>query len=119
MRRRENEKRLKGKRMQVSEEMKIDVIQIRLLSDGRPLKAFVDVQIDDWIIHDFRVIKQDGQRAFVSPPQVSWKDPETGEIRYKGILTIPPEQKQRIDVEILSAFQREMEKRIRESNKIK
>jgi len=90
--------------------MEIKIIQIRLLNDGRSLKAFVDVQIGDWIIHDFRVIKQDSQRAFVSPPQVSWKDPETGQIKFKGILTIPSEQKQRIDVEILSAFQKEMEK---------
>jgi DNA-binding cell septation regulator SpoVG len=89
----------------------VKVIEIRPLNDGRPLKAFASIKIGDWIIHDFRVIKQNGQKAFVSPPQVSWKDPESGEIRYKGILTIPPEQKQRIDVEILSAFQKEMEKR--------
>jgi DNA-binding cell septation regulator SpoVG len=90
--------------------MEIKVIEIRPLSDGRSLRAFVDVQVGDWIIHDFRIIRQNGQKAFVSPPQVSWKDPTTGEIKYKGILTIPPEQKQRIEVEILSAFQREMEK---------
>jgi DNA-binding cell septation regulator SpoVG len=91
--------------------MNIEVIDIRLLPGDKPLKAFCDVRVNDWIIHDFRVIKQNSQRASVSPPQVSWKDPESGEIRYKGILTIPPEQKQRIDVEILFAFQREMEKR--------
>jgi hypothetical protein len=89
----------------------IKVIGIRPLNDGRPLKAFADVQLGDWIIHDFRVIKQDGQKVFVSPPQVSWKDTTTGKIRYKGILTIPPEQKQRIDTEILHAFQKEVEKR--------
>jgi len=99
--------------------VEIKVLDIRLMTPGRSLKAFADVQVGDWIIHDFRVIKQNGQKAFVSPPQVSWKDPETGEIRYKGILTIPSEQKQRIDVQILSVFQREMEKRISESNKIK
>lgn len=98
--------------------MNIRVVEIRRPSDGRPLKAFVDIQVGDWIFHDFRVIKQDGQKAFVSPPQVSWKDSQTGKIRYKGILTIPPEQKQRIEVEILSAFQKEMEKRISESGKI-
>ena len=90
--------------------MEIKVIEIRLLNDGRPLKGFASVKIGDWIIHDFRIIRQNGQRAFVSSPQVSWKDSMTGEIKYKGILTIPPEQKQRIDVEILCAFQREMEK---------
>lgn len=54
--------------------MKIRVIEIRPLANGRPLRAFADFQVEDWIIHDFRVINQTGQRAFVSPPQVSWKD---------------------------------------------
>jgi len=90
--------------------LSIRVIQIRPLQDGRTLKAFVDIEVGGWVIHDFRIIKQDGQKAFVSSPQVSWKDPTTGEIKYRGILTIPPEQKQRIDTEILHAFQKEMEK---------
>ena len=97
--------------------LNIKLIQIRPLNDGRPLKAFADVKIGDWVIHDFRIIKQDGQRAFVSPPQVSWKDPETGEIKFKGVFTIPPEQKQRIDTEILHAYQREMEKTDAEKTK--
>jgi DNA-binding cell septation regulator SpoVG len=91
--------------------MNIKVIELRLLSGSKPLKAFVDVRIDDWIVHDFRIVKQNGQKTSVLPPQVSWKDPESGEIRYKGILTIPSEQKQRIDTEVLFAFQKEMEKR--------
>lgn len=89
--------------------MKIEVLKVRLLPPGRSLRAFCDVKVDEWIIYDFRIIKQDGQRAFVSSPQVSWKDPETGEIKYKSILTIPAEQKQRIDIAVLTAFQREVE----------
>lgn len=91
--------------------MEIKVLDIRLMTLGRSLKAFADVQVGDWIIHDFRVIKQNGQRASVLPPQVSWKDPQTGQIKYKGILTIPSEQKQKIDIVILNAYQKEMEKR--------
>ncbi len=91
--------------------MSIEIFEIRILPGNRPLRAFVDLKINGWVYHDFRVVKQNSQRAFVSPPQVSWKDPETGEIKYKGILTIPPEQKQIIDVKVLSAYQEEMEKR--------
>lgn len=87
------------------------VVELRLLAGERSLKAFADIQVDDWIIHDFRIIKQKNQRAFVNSPQVSWRDPATGEIKYKGILTIPPEQKQAIDIQILAAYQRELEKR--------
>ena len=90
--------------------MKIEVLEIRLLNDGRPLRGFCDVQINDWIIRDFRIIKESGKRVFVSPPQVSWRDPQTGQIKYRGILTIPPEQKQRIDTQILHAYLEEMEK---------
>ena len=88
----------------------VTIIEIRLLIDGRSLKAFADVQVGDWIIHDFRVIKQNGQRLSVIPPQASWKDPETGQIKFKGILTIPPEQKQQISIKVLHAYQEEMEK---------
>lgn len=91
--------------------MKIEIHEIRLLNGDRPLKAFADIQVGDWVINDFRIVQQNNQRAFVSPPQVSWKDPKSGQIKYKGVLTIPAEQKQRIDTEILYAYQREMEKR--------
>ncbi len=88
----------------------IRVIQIRHLSNGRPLKGFADIQLNDWIVRDFRIVGHNGQRLSVLPPQTSWKDPKTGEIRFKGVLTIPPKQKQMIDTMILHAYQVEMEK---------
>ncbi len=91
--------------------MKIEVLEIRLLNDGRPLRAFCDVRVNTWIVHDFRIVKQNDQRVSVSPPQVSWKDPQTGQIKYRGILTIPSEEKQEIETEILHAYQVEMEKK--------
>jgi DNA-binding cell septation regulator SpoVG len=84
----------------------ITVIAIRRLSGDKPLKAFVDVKVGAWSICDFRIVKQAGQRAWVSPPQASWKT-DTGEVRYRSILTIPSELKQRIDVAVLSAWEQE------------
>lgn len=95
--------------------MTIQIIEIRFLSGNRSLKAFVDVKVNDWVIHDFRITQQNGQKLSVLPPQVSWKDPQTGTIRFKGILTIPPEQKQLIEIAILAAFQREKEKQYEQS----
>ena len=43
-----------------------------------------------------------------TPDLAMSKDPQTESIRSKGVLTIPPEQKQRIDVEVLAVYQREM-----------
>ena len=90
--------------------MEIEVIEIRALNDGRPLKAFADVQIGSWIVRDFRIVGQNCHKLSVLPPQTSWRDPKTGEIRFKGVITIPPEQKQMIETMILHAYQVEMEK---------
>jgi len=42
----------------------------------------------------------------VSVPQMSWKDAE-GKKKYKALLSIPRELKQRIEVAILSAWEKE------------
>jgi DNA-binding cell septation regulator SpoVG len=85
--------------------MKIEVIQIRFLDTDKPLKAYVDIQMGDWIIYDWRIIKHDGQRAFVSVPQTSWRDRD-GKVRYHALLSIPGELKQRLEVAILSAWEK-------------
>jgi len=86
--------------------MKIQIVELRLLPGDKPLKAFCDVRIDDWIIHEWRIIKKDGQRACVSVPMASWKDFEH-KVRYRALLSIPDELKQRIEVAILSAWEKE------------
>ena len=90
--------------------MKVEVLQIKLISDFKPLRAFANVKVGGWVIHDFRIIKQNGQRAFVNSPQVSWRDSETGDLKFKSILTIPPEEKEVIDTAILHAWRMELEK---------
>lgn len=84
----------------------VKVIEIRPLPDGRPLRAFVDVQVGDWIIYEWRIIKKDRQRAWVSVPMASWKDFDH-KVRYRALLSIPDELKQRIEVAILSAWEKE------------
>ena len=86
--------------------MEIKVIEIRSLNDDRPLKGFADVQVNDWIIYDWRIVKHDGQRAWVSVPQASWKDKDR-KVKYRALLSIPGELKQRIEVAILSAWEKE------------
>ena len=84
----------------------VKVIELRTLSGERPLKAFVDVQVGDWVIHDWRVVKKDGQRAQVIVPQTSWRDSQ-GQVRYRALLSIPGELRQLIEVVILSAWEKE------------
>ena len=85
---------------------KIEVLQIRAVNSDSPLKAFASVQIGLWTIREWRIIQQSGQRAWVSPPQVSWKN-EEGKTCYKRIITLPEELKRRIDAVILLAWEKE------------
>jgi hypothetical protein len=89
----------------------IRILNVRFVNDGRPLKAFVDIEYGELIIREFRVTHRPGLRVFVSPPVASWKDPSTGQIKYKGLITFPPEEKQRIDLAVLQVYEAEKEKR--------
>jgi DNA-binding cell septation regulator SpoVG len=95
--------------------MQIKILEIRLINDGRTIKAFCDIQVNDWIVRDIRVM-QEG-KLYVMLPQTSWKDPVTKQIRFKSVFTIPPEQKQGIDIVVLNAYQVEREKKNGSSNK--
>jgi DNA-binding cell septation regulator SpoVG len=86
----------------------IEILEIRLQNGNKPLKAFVDIQIKNTIIRDFRIIQEDGKRPWVATPQVSWKD-KTGQIKYKTIITFPDDLKGQIDLAILNSYAREME----------
>jgi DNA-binding cell septation regulator SpoVG len=88
--------------------MNIEVLEIRLQNNGKALKAFVDLCLDGVTVRDFRVIQERGRRLWVACPQVSWRS--KGIIKYKTIITFPDEQKGLIDVAVLSAYQRELEK---------
>jgi DNA-binding cell septation regulator SpoVG len=88
---------------------KIEVRTIRLTNTGSSLRAFADIKIGDWIINDWRVWKQNNDRAYVSVPQSSWRDP-SGQIKFKPILKIPDEELQKIQTAILYAYHQEKEK---------
>ncbi len=91
--------------------MNIRVLEIRFVDDRRSLKAFCDIALDDLIIREFRITHKPGERMSVSPPITTYKDPATGQIMYKGLITFPSETKQKIDLAILHAYQEEEAKR--------
>jgi len=96
--------------------MKVKVLEVRLVNGDKPLKAFVDILIDDTIIREFRVIKHNGKRFLVAAPQCSWKAPD-GSIQYKTLITLPDEAKGLVDLEVLRAFNLELEKTNAERSK--
>lgn len=89
--------------------MDIQVIELRLLPGDRPLKAFCDVKLNGMVIREFRIIKENDKRPWIVSPQISWKD-QSGQIKYKTVVTLPGEVKGQIDFAILKRFTEEMEK---------
>lgn len=91
--------------------MEIKILELRLMNSDKALKAFCDIEINGWIIREWRVIKDNGKRPWVAPPQLSWKAPD-GHVQYKTIVTLPDELKGEIDRIILNRYTEEMEKEI-------
>jgi len=89
--------------------MNIEILEIRLQNNGKALKAFVDLCLDGITVRDFRVIQEHKRRLWVACPQISWRGKE-GKIKYKTIITFPDDLKGLIDLAVLNAYQREMEK---------
>ena len=95
------------------------VIELRLKpNNGRSLKAFADIELDDGIvIRDMRVVqKQEDQRPYITCPQIAWKD-SSGEMRYKTIIVLPTPIKTKIDALILSRWMEAKEKEHEENRK--
>ena len=87
------------------------IIEIRKKSEnGKPVKAFVDIELDGGIIvRELRIIQEPNKRPWVVCPQLSWKDPSTNQIKYKTIITFPDRLKGELDIFILTAWMRERE----------
>lgn len=91
--------------------MEIKVVKINFQNNDRPLKAFADIQLENgWIIKDFRVIQQPGEKAYVVAPQASWRNREGG-INFKILVTIPDNSKWQLESAVLAAYQREKERK--------
>jgi DNA-binding cell septation regulator SpoVG len=87
----------------------VKVVEIRKTRKPGPLRAFVDLRLGALLVTDFRVFQVDGGPARVEVPMVTWKDPETRELRFKPVITLPGELMGRVQAEILSCYYRMME----------
>lgn len=81
---------------------------VRLIEGDGALKAYVSVKIGPLTIHDFRVIKQADQDAWISVPQKSWNTPQ-GERKFSPLLELPAEWKQPLADAVIAAWRDEME----------
>jgi DNA-binding cell septation regulator SpoVG len=89
----------------------LKVVEIRKTRKPGTLRAFADVRLGNILLTDFRVFQIDGGPARVEVPMVTWKDPETRELRFKPVITLPGELMGRVQAEILSCYYRVMEEK--------
>jgi len=85
--------------------MEIQVLDLRLQNNGKPLRAFVDIGFHGLEIRDFRVIQQPDHRAYVTSPELSWRGPG-GRVQYKTLIGMSDALKWKIEAIILAEFQK-------------
>ncbi len=83
----------------------IRIIDIRLIDNGKPLKAFADVLVNGIEIRDFRVIQEPKCKAYVISPQTAWKGHQ-GKPNFKPIISMPSAIKWQIESAILVEYQK-------------
>mgnify|MGYP001580366193 CR=1 FL=1 len=81
---------------------KIEVLKTKNIEKGS-LKGFASVRLGGVTIHDFRVIQQSGQEAWVSPPQKEFTG-QDGKKKYLPIVELNDTLKAEVQRIVLEAF---------------
>jgi DNA-binding cell septation regulator SpoVG len=81
----------------------IEVLKVNKVNSDGSLKAFVDLKIGSTEFRDFRVVKQDGEDAWVSPPTATWED-ANGERKYKRLVVFPQHLRDEVSKAILAKW---------------
>ena len=82
--------------------MKIEVTEIQDMGEGN-LRCYAAVKIGPLTIYKLRLIKQPGQKAYVSPPQFEYF--ANGRVNYTPVLKWPNEWNQPILEAVWAAYQ--------------
>jgi DNA-binding cell septation regulator SpoVG len=82
------------------------VTALRRVSRGN-LQGFADVAFGTFlIIRDFRIVRQPGQRPWVSPPTREWQG-EDGKRHFAPLVELSGDLKGRVEQAVLAAWQAE------------
>jgi DNA-binding cell septation regulator SpoVG len=82
----------------------IEIISIKTVGSTGPLRAFASVRLGGGIIHDCRVIQQDGQRPWVSLPQREYT--HDGQKKYAAVVELSEPLKREVSRAVLAAWER-------------
>ena len=85
----------------------IEILNIRPLQGSGTVKGFVDFRVNEKLtVYGAKVIKQDGQQAWVAMPDRSYE--VDGQKKYIPVVRIDdPALKEKVQLAILAAFEAE------------
>lgn len=70
----------------------IEVLAFKPMQNTGNLRALASVRIGRVVVHDFRVVREEGKAAFVQAPIRTWIDKQTGTQKYGGPLVELPQE---------------------------
>ncbi len=65
----------------------MQIINMKKVEMGPTIKAFFSVDFDKFVIHNFKIMQQQNQRAWVSPPDEKFTDKD-GKVKYKKLVDV-------------------------------
>jgi hypothetical protein len=87
---------------------KIEILKVKLIEPrDNGLVAFADLRVNDVVIRDFRIFKQNG-KPFVQTPYTTMK--KGGRLHFHSIVDFPEELKVEINARLITAFFGEVER---------
>jgi hypothetical protein len=92
----------------------IQIINIKLIKQNNDdkksnLKAICDFKLNDSEFYSWRIIQQDNQHAWVSPPQESRTD-ESGSKKYKPLVKFKPSLMKDVSTKLIEEYEKELSK---------
>ncbi len=97
--------RLQPEQQQKKKAPAFEVIDLYPVTEAGSLRAYLSIKIGPLVVHKWRLIQQDGQAAWLSPPQEIWTDQASGERRFKTLLDVPREWKPALANVAVAAWQ--------------
>jgi len=85
--------------------MNIQILEIRFMKGGRATRGFADVRMDEITIKDFRIYCNG--KPSIRNPFSTYKD-VTGDLKFREIISLPPNVKAEVDALILSEYFRRL-----------
>jgi hypothetical protein len=91
-----------------------EIVEIKKLDrPGRRLKGLATIRLHcpwgDIDLLNWRIIKQDSGRWYIQIPSTTWKSLDDDQIHFQELIRMPRELQQKIELEILTRWHKEVD----------